>query len=146
MKKTELDVNKANTSEEDRERRVTEELGRISALFSSMPKNQRAVIAPLIQNAAFMRVTLEDLQQLILEEGVTDQYMNGANQYGRKQSASLQAYNSLIKNYASVTKTLTQMLPPEKKVRLPLVLMGKTIPQWESIKRHEEEDDPRICF
>ena len=146
MKKTELNVNNFNASEEEREKRIAEELKRISALFVGMPKNQRAVIVPIIQNAAFMRVTLEDLQQLILEEGVTDQYQNGANQHGRKQSAALQAYNALVKNYAAVTKTLTQMLPPEKKVNLPLVIMGKTLPQWETIKCEEEEENPLICF
>lgn len=70
---------------------------------------------PLLQNAAFMKVTLEDLQEKINAEGVTDEYQNGANQKGIKQSATLQSYNSLIKNYASVMKSLSQLLPPEKK-------------------------------
>lgn len=62
-----------------------------------------------------MKVTLEDLQEKINSEGVTDEYQNGANQKGIKQSATLQSYNSLIKNYASVMKSLSQLLPPEKK-------------------------------
>ena len=60
-----------------------------------------------------MKVTLEDLQRIINEEGVTETYQNGANQRGIKQSATLQSYNSLIKNYASVIKTLSQLLPKE---------------------------------
>ena len=47
--------------------------------------------------------------------GVTDVYQNGANQHGKKQSATLQSYNSLIKNYAGVIKTLSQLVPPAKK-------------------------------
>lgn len=62
-----------------------------------------------------MKVTLEDLQKVINTEGVTEEYQNGANQRGVKQSAALQSYNSLIKNYASVIKALSQLLPPEKK-------------------------------
>ena len=65
-----------------------------------------------------MRVTLEDLQEAINENGVTEEYQNGANQRGIKQSATLQSYNALIKNYASVIRTLSQLLPPEKKAEL----------------------------
>lgn len=98
-----------------KEKRITRELNRISKFFEEVAANQKAIVKPLLQNAAFMKVTLEDLQDIINAEGVTDHYQNGANQHGVKQSATLQSYNSLIKNYASVIKTLAQLLPPEKK-------------------------------
>lgn len=98
-----------------KETRIKAELKRISVLFEDVADNQRAIVAPLLQNAAFMKVTLEDLQEIINREGVTDIYQNGANQKGTKQSATLQSYNSLIKNYANVTKTLAGLLPPERK-------------------------------
>ncbi len=101
--------------EQTKEKRIAKELNRISKFFEEVDANQKAIVKPLLQNAAFMKVTLEDLQEIINAEGVTDQYQNGANQYGVKQSATLQSYNSLIKNYASVIKTLAQLLPPEKK-------------------------------
>ena len=72
-------------------------------------------MAPLLQNAAFMAITLEDLQETINAEGATDEYQNGANQRGIKQSATLQSYNALIKNYTTVIKTLSSILPPEEK-------------------------------
>ena len=146
MKKTDLNGSIDNAPEEEKKKRIEEELKRISVLYANMDKNKKAVISPILQNASFMRVTLEDLQKLILEEGVVDTYMNGANQHGRKQSASLQAYNNLIKVYASVTKTLTQMLPPEKKIQLPGWIMGKSLVAWEQIKHEEEEENPTICF
>ena len=98
-----------------KEKRIAEELTRITARFSRADGNQKAIVTPLLQNAAFMKVTLEDLQEIINAEGVIDEYKNGANQYGQKQSATLQSYNALIKNYASVIKTLSQILPPEEK-------------------------------
>ena len=96
-----------------KEERIKTELERISKHFESVNESQRAIVTPLLQNAAFMKVTLEDLQRIINEEGVTETYQNGANQRGIKQSATLQSYNSLIKNYASVIKTLSQLLPKE---------------------------------
>lgn len=96
-----------------KEERIKTELERISKHFENVNESQRAIVTPLLQNAAFMKVTLEDLQRIINEEGVTETYQNGANQRGIKQSATLQSYNSLIKNYASVIKTLSQLLPKE---------------------------------
>ena len=98
-----------------KEERIIAELERLTERFEVVDGNQRAIVGPLLQNAAFMKVTLEDLQERINEEGVTEIYQNGANQQGIKQSATLQSYNSLIKNYASVIKTLAQLLPPEKR-------------------------------
>lgn len=96
-----------------KDRRVTKELKRLSAPFASVSDAQRTVIDPLIQNAAFMKVTLEDLQTEIAAEGLIDEYMNGLNQCGKKQSATLQAYNSLVKNYSTVVKMLNNLLPKE---------------------------------
>ena len=98
-----------------KEKRIHQELERISNFFEPLAENQRAIIKPLLQNAAFMLVTLEDLQTKINTEGVIEVYQNGANQHGMKQSAALQSYNSLIRNYASVIKTLSGMLPPERR-------------------------------
>ena len=89
---------------------IQEEYNRIMAHYADLPKNQMAIVEPLIQNAAFMKVTLEDLQAAVNAEGVTEVYQNGANQRGMKQSATLQGYNSLIKNYATVQKQLSQLL------------------------------------
>ena len=97
----------------DRDKRIAQELARISVHFKRVDANQRAMIEPLLQNAAFMAITLQDLQKIINSEGATDEYCNGANQYGEKPSASLQAYNSMIKNYAGVIKALSQLLPKE---------------------------------
>ena len=76
-----------------------------------MDENERAVIDPIIQNSAFMKIQLDDLQEIINRDGVTEVYQNGANQYGVKQSAAVQSYNALIKNYAAVIKQLSGYVP-----------------------------------
>lgn len=102
-------------NDSSKEKRIEKELKRITEIFKEADGNQKAIAKPLIQNAAFMKVTLEDLQETINAEGVIDEYQNGANQRGIKQSATLQSYNSLIKNYTSVIKALSAIVPPEKK-------------------------------
>lgn len=126
--------------------RISAELDRLSRLFENVDGNQRAIVAPLLQNAAFMRITLEDLQEIIIAEGVTDVYQNGANQHGVKQSATLQSYNALIKNYAAVVRNLAILLPREVKPLVPAVWQPreKTKEDWEEERRRAEEHQQRI--
>lgn len=140
-------------NEEEKEifKRINSERETIEFFFKDLAESKKAIITPLIQNAAFMKVTLECLQEKINSEGVTEIYQNGANQCGVKQSATLQSYNSLIKNYASVIKTLSQLLPPEKQTNSILeyaqekrksIMRGeRNFPDyedWKSEKRSEE--------
>lgn len=96
-------------------KRIEQELNKLNKLYANLPENKLTLLAPLIQNASFMKVTLEELQETINDEGATDEYCNGANQFGRKQSANIQAYNSLIKNYNAVIDKLEKLLPVETK-------------------------------
>ena len=91
------------------------ELARLVELFSPLPANERTFIQPLLENAAFMRVTLDELQIKIRLEGATDEYQNGANQCGVKISAAIQAYNQLMKTYHTLMDKLMAKLPQEAK-------------------------------
>ena len=90
------------------------ELARMEKLFQPLPENERTFIQPLLENAAFMRVTLDELQIKIRLEGATDEYQNGANQCGVKISAAIQAYNQLMKTYHTLMDKLMAKLPAEK--------------------------------
>ena len=132
----------------DKEKRIEKELERLIGLFSVDDKNQFGATVILMQNAAFMKITLEDLQKQINEEGVTEQYQNGLNQHGIKQSAALQSYNALVKSYAGVMKTIQAMLPlkREKPLYSPFGLNRpeKTAEQKEAERLEEEERQKRI--
>ena len=104
-----------NKAELTKDQRIREEYARMKELFSAMPENELRFCDPLLQNAAFMCVTLQDLQLAINENGVTDNYQNGANQSGTKASADLQAYNSLAKVYNALMDKLSGKLPKQMK-------------------------------
>lgn len=107
----------------DKLKRIKKERAKLTKLFENVPENKKTLIAPLIENAAFMRVTLDELQSTINANGCSEEYQNGANQYGRKSSADLQAYNSTMKMYASVIDKLDKMLPEDAGVsRLALMM------------------------
>lgn len=101
--------------EKTKEERIKKELNRLKRIYRMLTPNKLAIVTPLLENAAFMKVTLEDLQTIINDNGCSDEYKNGANQFGKKASADLQAYNSLIKNYNTVSDRLEKLLPPEQR-------------------------------
>ena len=117
----------------NRTTRTETELARLAEIFQDLPEEKLAVALPLIENAAFMKITLEDLQERIQKEGPVDLYQNGENQHGVKQSAALQGYNSTMKVYASVIKTLSAMIPTKKRAPLPT---------WQKPELEEEECTP----
>lgn len=98
-----------------KERRIKQELARLTEIYQELPENKLAIVIPLLENVAFMKITLEDLQASINLNGCSDEYKNGENQYGKKAAADLQAYNSLIKNYNTISDRLEKLLPPEQR-------------------------------
>ena len=64
-----------------KETRINRELERLDEIYRDLPENKYKLVYPLLENAAFMKVTLEDLQKSNNAEGCHDEYKNGNNQY-----------------------------------------------------------------
>jgi hypothetical protein len=100
-----------NSKELTKDARIKKEFNRLKRIFKMLPKDQLISVQSLMKNAAFMAVTLEDLQMAINENGVISEYKNGENQFGTKKSPEVDVYNTMIKNYSSVVKQLCDFLP-----------------------------------
>ncbi len=68
----------------------------------------------LIDRAAFMIVTLEELEGQIAANGVVSEYQNGENQWGTKKSPEVEVYNTIVKNFISITDQLCKLLPKDE--------------------------------
>lgn len=87
----------------------------MTQIFFNADEDRLSAASTWLQNAAFMKVTLEDLQGVINKEGAVEEYQNGEHQHGMKQSATLQSYIALSKNYSTVMKHLVDMLPNRRR-------------------------------
>ena len=87
------------------------ELKKLKTIAENLPEDKRKVTEGLIADAAFMAEQLEILRKHIAENGWSEEYQNGANQFGRKSSVEADAYVKVQKSYASVIKQLTDLLP-----------------------------------
>lgn len=103
---------KKNASKDDK---IKKEVNRLKKVFKDLDKNKLNTVISLIQNAAFMAVTLEELQEAINENGCTSEYQNGENQFGVKKSPEVEIHIAMTKNHAAIIKQLTDLVPPEKK-------------------------------
>lgn len=109
-------ANKKTKKELTKDERVKKEMRRLKRIYKDMDPDVKKATQSLIENAAFMVVTLEDLQETINREGVISEYQNGANQWGTKKSPEVEIYNTMIKNHMSIIKQLTDLLPKETEV------------------------------
>ena len=60
-----------------------------------------------------MAEQLEILRAHITENGWSEEYKNGENQFGKKSSVEADAYIKIQKSYASTIKQLTDLLPEQ---------------------------------
>nr|DAT00994.1 MAG TPA: hypothetical protein [Caudoviricetes sp.] len=99
----------------DREKALRKETNRMKRIFKPLLDDTAyAVSQGLINNAAFMYVTLLSLQEEILLNGCVEEYQNGANQSGIKESSAVKVYNNMIRSYNTVIKNLIGLLPDER--------------------------------
>lgn len=95
--------------------KIKKEAKRLRKIFADLDRNKLQTVANLIENAAFMSVTLAELQDTINAEGCTCEYQNGENQFGTKKSPEVEIHLAMTKNYTAVIKQLVDLVPPEKK-------------------------------
>ena len=95
----------------DKVERQEAEMKRIKKLLKAVNKDTLNTLQKLIKNAAFMSVTLDDLQDAMNQNGVISEYQNGENQWGTKKSPEVEIYNTMIKNYMALMKQLVDLLP-----------------------------------
>lgn len=98
-----------------KDRKIKKEYNRLRRIFKDLDKNKLQTVESLMRNAAFMSVSLEELQDIINAEGYIVEYQNGANQSGTKQSDAVKTHIAMTKNHASIIKQLCDLVPPEKK-------------------------------
>lgn len=92
---------------------VKDEFDRMLPRFDALDEGKAVVAMKLLARVAFMTVQLADIERHIDAEGVREMYQNGANQSGYKKSTYVEVYNAMIKNYATLTKQLADMLPED---------------------------------
>jgi len=97
-------------SNEEKDRQTKKEMLKLRRLFKNLPKDKMKAADGLIQEAAFMKVTLEETRHVIDQEGILEKFEQGAQKFLREHPAT-KVYNTMINRYATVCKQLFDMVP-----------------------------------
>ena len=98
-------------TEKKRKSLILKEKKKLSIILENMDKKTLNTCDSLIDDAAFMAVTLDELRKIIARDGPVERYQNGENQKGLKKSAAVEAYDKMVNTYTKVTKQLVDLLP-----------------------------------
>lgn len=104
----------AKKKEITKDTRIAGEEKRLKEIYKDISKDKMAIIDGLIQRAAYMRVTLEDWEKDIMENGYIEMFTQSekTDPYERERPVT-RLYNTLNKNYQSIIKQLSDLLPKE---------------------------------
>ena len=102
-------------AEYTKEQRIAKEKRRLVKIFKDLEANKLSTCKALIARAAFITVSLEDLEEQLNTTGWVEQYQNGENQSGLKKSANADVHISLTKNLNAIIKQLLELVPPAQK-------------------------------
>lgn len=98
-----------------KEKKIRKETKRLKEIFKDLEPNKLKAVDALIVRAAFITVSLQDLEAELNVTGWTETYTNGKNQEGVKKAAAAEAHISLTKNLNAIMKQLLDLVPPEQK-------------------------------
>ena len=109
----------------EKQRRIKKERLRLTKIFADLDDNKKKTCIALIDRAAFITVSLQDLEEQLNETGWIETYQNGENQYGLKKAAAADVHISLTKNLNAIMKQLLDLVPPAQKKGKLAEMMGR---------------------
>mgnify|MGYP000885549168 FL=1 len=92
----------------DKQNEIQTEYSKLRKTLKNVPSEKIQMAEELIGNAAFMAVTLRDLQETIEETGPIVEY-----NHGKVESPAIKSYNTMINRYSGVMSQLLNLLPKD---------------------------------
>lgn len=103
----------SKTKNKDKDRLVKNEITRLTNLFKEIDKNKRLTAKGLIEEAAYMKITLQELKVEIDKHGPIDEMPQGEYSILREHPA-LKSYNTMVQRYTNIINQLTNLHPKEE--------------------------------
>lgn len=95
-----------------KDERIKKEERRLRTIYKDIDRDNKAIIDGLINRAAYMRITLEDWERDIDENGYIEMFTQSekTDPYERERPV-IRLYNTMNKNYQSIIKQLSDLVP-----------------------------------
>lgn len=104
---------KKESIREEKDRKVNNEIRRINGLCKDIDRSKRLIAKGWIEEAAYMKITLEELKEEIDRSGPIDEMPQGEYSILREHPA-LKAYNTMVQRYTNIIDKITGLFPKEE--------------------------------
>lgn len=115
--------------------RQKKEQNRIKKIYKNLPKERLEIAKKLIERAAYMLVSLEDMEAKISEDGLVVTMPQGNYEIERAHPL-LQPYNAMVKNYNATIKQLNEISPNSDAEKAGQALMMFATKPNQAAKKH----------
>lgn len=92
-----------------KEQKINEEYVNLRKALKNIPEEKMSVATGLIENAAFMAVTLDELKENVNENGAICTYNRNP-----VESPAIKSYNTMINRYGNIMAQILALLPKEE--------------------------------
>lgn len=100
------------SSKKNQDERINAEIDRLNGILVNLHESKRNIAKELIKNIAFMSVTLEDLQELIKNQGPIVMFEQGSQSMMIENPAQ-KSYNTMVNRFTTATSKLFDLLPKD---------------------------------
>jgi len=102
------------SDEMSKEEKINKEIKRLNSIYKDLPKKEKAVIDGLVKRAAYMRITLEEMEQDLNENGFVEWFSQSekTEPYERERPVA-RLYNTINKNFQGIMKQLSDFVIKE---------------------------------
>lgn len=98
----------------EKEKNIKQEINRIKKLYKDISKEKVKVLDGLIKEAAFMKISLEEIREDLMQNGMTELFVQGEQAFNRERP-EVKIYTTFMQRYSNVMKQLIDILPVEEK-------------------------------
>lgn len=96
----------------EKEKKIKQEIHKLKKLYKDFTKEKLKAIDGLINRASFTKITLEELEEDLMKNGLTELFEQGEQSFMRERPETKQ-YTTFLQRYSQVMKQLLDLLPVE---------------------------------
>lgn len=95
----------------EKEKLIKAEESRLKRIYKKIGDDKLKIAIGAIQRAAFLRISLQELEEDINEHGYTEKFQQGNQEPYDRKRPNAETYKSFYDSYLKTIKQLTDLLP-----------------------------------
>lgn len=99
----------------EKDKLIKKEMSKYKKIFKDIEEDKKPFAEKLYSRAAFMAVTLDELQEKVNREGAVIECKNGNGFVTKAEHPAQKSFNTMIKNYNATIKSLIDLVPNDTK-------------------------------